>query len=146
MMYFDNGATTYPKPPAVLRAMTSAMRDCGANPGRSGHRMSLRAAEIIYRCRESVARLFDFDKPEQVVFTCNCTAALNTVIKGVLHSGDHAVISSLEHNAVVRPLEKLREKGVTYSVAEVTEGDAGVSDSTITNWFKAVYEPAYAGD
>ena len=67
--------------------------------------MSLRAAEIIYRCRESVAQLFDFDKPEQVVFTCNCTAALNTVIKGVLHSGDHAVISSLEHNAVLRPLE-----------------------------------------
>ena len=123
MMYFDNGATTYPKPPTVLRAMTLAMRDCGANPGRSGHRMSLRAAEIIYRCRESVAQLFDFDKPEQVVFTCNCTAALNTVIKGVLHSGDHAVISSLEHNAVLRPLEKLREKGVTYSVAEVTEGD-----------------------
>ena len=98
MMYFDNGATTYPKPPTVLRAMTLAMRDCGANPGRSGHRMSLRAAEIIYRCRESVAQLFDFDKPEQVVFTCNCTAALNTVIKGVLHSAASLSAGSLTPN------------------------------------------------
>ena len=123
MIYFDNGATTYPKPQSVINAVTAAMRDSGANPGRSGHRMSLRAAETVYRCRESIAKLFALDNPENVIFTYNCTTALNTVIQGVLKSGDHAVISSLEHNAVVRPLEKLKEKGVTYSVAEVVEGD-----------------------
>ena len=123
MMYFDNGATTYPKPQAVINAVMTAMRGYGANPGRSGHRMSLRAAETVYRCRENLARLFAVDNPENVIFTYNCTTALNTVIKGVLKSGDHAVISSLEHNAVVRPLEAMKEQGVTYSVAEVTEGD-----------------------
>lgn len=123
MMYFDNGATTYPKPQAVINAAMAAMRDFGANPGRSGHRMSLRAAETVYRCRKNLARLFGIDNPENVIFTYNCTTALNTVIKGVLKSGDHAVVSSLEHNAVVRPLEAMKELGVTYSVAEVTEGD-----------------------
>ncbi|MBR1483131.1 MAG: aminotransferase class V-fold PLP-dependent enzyme [Ruminococcus sp.] len=123
MIYFDNGATTYPKPPAVVRAVCSAVTRLGANPGRSGHRMSLRAAETLFSCRQEVAALFGLQEPERVVFTQNCTAALNTVIHGVLKQGDHVVISSLEHNAVVRPLEAMKRRGVDYSVAEVVEGD-----------------------
>ena len=123
MIYLDNGATTFPKPTGVVRAVSSAMTSLGANPGRSGHRMSLRGAEMIYSCRSEAAEFFGLSEPERVIFTHNCTAALNTVIHGVLKRGDHAVISSLEHNAVVRPLEELKKYGVEYSVAEVFEGD-----------------------
>lgn len=131
MIYFDNGATTFPKPKRVLMAVNEAMQTYGANPGRSGHMMSLRGAEKIFECRENAAKLFDLDNPENVIFTNNCTMALNTVIKGVLNPGDHAVISSVEHNAVVRPLEYLKEKGVEYSVAKCIPYD---DDKTIENF------------
>ena len=78
---------------------------------------------MIYSCRSEAAEFFGLSEPERVIFTHNCTAALNTVIQGVLKRGDHAVISSLEHNAVVRPLEEMKKNGVEYSVAEVFEGD-----------------------
>ena len=110
------------------------MAQTGANPGRSGHRMSLRAGELVYRCREDIARLFSFDKPENVIFTANCTASINIVIQGLLRSGDHAVISSLEHNAVVRPLEALKARGVSYTVAQAVEGD---DEATIRNFRSA---------
>ena len=137
MIYFDNGATTFPKPRAVVNAVANAMLSYGANPGRSGHKMSVKASEIMYSCRENAARLFDFDKPENVIFTLNCTQALNTVIKGTLKKGDHAVISSLEHNAVLRPVEALKSRGVTYSTAKVVEGDA---DQTLNNFRNALKE------
>ena len=123
MIYFDNGATTFPKPLAVRRAVYETMQYYGANPGRSGHIMSLKAGEILYDCRKNAAALLGAPSPENIVFTLNCTAALNTVIHGILKSGDHAVISCLEHNAVRRPLEALKDKGVTYSVADVVPGD-----------------------
>ncbi len=134
MIYFDNGATTFPKPKTVVNAVNRAMLT-GANPGRSGHQMSVRAGELLYQCRVDAARLFDFDKPENVVFTLNCTTALNTVIQGLLRGGGHAVISSLEHNAVLRPLEALRSRGVTYSIAGVEEGD---SEQTVNNFRRAL--------
>ena len=127
MIYFDNGATTYPKPQSVINAVDYAMRSC-ANPGRSGHGLSLRSSEIIYECRKNLAQLFDTDKPENIIFTNNCTTALNTVINGVLRPGDHVIISSLEHNAVLRPVAAL---DVEYSVAEVVEGD---DEKTIDNF------------
>ena len=123
MIYFDNGATTFPKPQSVVRAVCGAVTSLGANPGRSGHSMSMKGAQMIYSCRSEVAEFFGLSEPERVIFTHNCTAALNTVIHGVLKRGDHAVISSLEHNAVVRPLEEMKKNGVEYSVAEVFEGD-----------------------
>ena len=132
-MYLDNGATTYPKPPVVIRAVNQALQT-GANPGRSGHSLSLKSGELVYRCREDVARLFSFDKPENVILTANCTASLNIVMQGLLHSGDHVVISSLEHNAVVRPLEALKKRGVSYSVAKAVEGD---DEATIRNFRSA---------
>lgn len=135
MIYLDNGATTYPKPTMVYKAVNRALTSYGANPGRSGHYMSMKASEIIFECRKNVARLFDIENPENIIFTNNCTTALNTVIKGTLKSGDHAVISSLEHNSVVRPLEALKEKGITYSVAEYVPYD---DDSTIDNFRNAI--------
>ncbi len=137
MIYFDNGATTFPKPRAVVRAVNQTLTQYGANPGRSGHKMSIKAAEIIYSCRRNAAKLFGIDNPENIIFTLNCTMALNTVIKGVLKDGGHAVISSLEHNAVVRPLEKLKSRGVSYSVAEYVPYD---DERTIDNFRNAFNE------
>lgn len=134
MIYFDNGATTFPKPKSVINAVNKAMTLYSANPGRSGYSMAIKSSEIIYECRENVAKLFDFDKPENVVFTNNCTTALNTVIKGILKKGDHAVISSFEHNSVLRPLEHLKKYGVEYSVANVVVGD---DEQTIENFRKS---------
>ncbi len=137
MIYLDNGATTFPKPASVINAVKSTLAAKGANPGRSGHRMSIAAAEIVYNCRENVSRLFGAKSPENVIFFNNCTSALNTVIKGILKKGDHAVISSLEHNAVVRPLEELKKRGVNYSIAEYVPYD---NEATIDNFRNAFNE------
>lgn len=131
MIYFDNGATTFPKPATVIKAVNDTLRFHGANPGRSGHKMSMKASEIIYNCRVNVAKLFDVDNPEKVIFTNNCTTALNYVIKGLLKRGDHVIISSLEHNAVIRPLEHLKKSGVEYSVADYEPYD---NDKTVDNF------------
>ena len=123
MIYLDNAATSFPKPGCVINAMHNAQCHYGANPGRGGHRLSLRAGEEVFRCREKLAEHFGA-KSENVAFTCNCTSALNTAIKGVLKKGDHVIISSLEHNSVLRPVHHLSEKGIiTYSVATVNPFD-----------------------
>lgn len=135
MIYLDNAATTYPKPPQVIRAVDEAMRRYGANPGRAGHKMSMETAEELYRCRTEVAKFFHAPGPECVAFTLNCTLAMNLVLKGVLKSGDHVVTSNLEHNAVMRPLRALQEKGVTYTEAQVVPGD---NDATVDAFRKAL--------
>ncbi len=135
MIYLDNAATSFPKPQKVRYACNKSFDYC-ANPGRSGHRLSLKASNAIYKCREKISKLFDYDKTENIILTSGCTQSLNTVIKGVLKKGDHVVISSLEHNSVLRPLQKLKDAGViTYSVAEVFENDA---DSTLDSFRKAM--------
>ncbi|HHZ06117.1 MAG TPA: aminotransferase class V-fold PLP-dependent enzyme [Clostridiales bacterium] len=123
MIYLDNGATTFPKPPQVITAVNDAMRLYGANPGRSGHRLSLKAAEEIYNCRVKAAKLFGVKNEENVVFTNNCTHGLNIVIKGYLKDGDHVVTSNLEHNSVTRPLTEMAAKGITFTEATVYEDD-----------------------
>jgi cysteine desulfurase family protein len=120
MIYFDNAATSYPKPQTVEEAVISAMRRYGANPGRSGHAMSLSAAFKVFECREKAAEMFGAASPEDVVFTQNCTHALNLAIKGILRQGDHVIISDLEHNSVLRPIHVMAERGIiTYSVAKI---------------------------
>lgn len=135
MIYFDNGATTFPKPPSVINAVGSAMRNAGANPGRGGHKLSLKASELIFNSRVTAAKLFGAGSPENIIFSDNCTTALNTVIHGLLHSGGHAVISSLEHNAVARPLTHLKKYGVSFSVAEVFDGD---DERTLNNFRNSI--------
>ena len=125
MIYLDNAATTFPKPESVINAMVYAQKFVGANAGRGGHRMTMRAGEMVYSAREKAAEMFSADS-ERVIFTNNCTMALNTAIKGSLRKGDHVIISSLEHNSVLRPVHAFFEKGIiTYSVASVDPADKG---------------------
>ena len=111
-VYLDNAATTFPKPPAVLRAMSDSVKYRGGNPGRSSHTLSLSAASDLYACREAAADFFGLGShPERVIFTLNTTQSLNVAIKGLLREGDHAVCSDMEHNAVYRPLHRLQTEG-----------------------------------
>lgn len=135
MIYLDNGATTYPKPLGVRQAMARALTEFGANPGRGGFAMSVRTGQGVYDCRRRAADLFGASGPECVVFQPNCTQALNLVIKGSLKPGDHVVVSDLEHNAVMRPLEALKARGVTYTAARVTPRD---NDATLDAFRKAM--------
>jgi cysteine desulfurase/selenocysteine lyase len=107
VIYFDNAATSWPKPPGVTGAMAHFLNDVGANPGRSGHRLSLEAGRVVYEAREVVAELFHAPDPLRVVFGANVTEALNLAIQGYLRPGDHVVTSSMEHNSVMRPLRAL---------------------------------------
>lgn len=111
-VYFDNPATSWPKPEAVYQAMDHFMREVGANPGRSGHRRSLAAGRIVYEAREEVARLLNAPDPAGIVFTMNVTDSLNLAMKGILRSGDHVITTGMEHNSVLRPLTALRNKGI----------------------------------
>lgn len=131
MIYLDNAATTWPKPLCVRQAMVESMEQFGANPGRGGHSMSLAASEAVYRCRETAARMFHLDNPAGVVFTMNCTMSLNIVLKGLLKNGGHVVVSSLEHNAVMRPLTALSVRRPVYTAAKVVPGD---DDQTVNNF------------
>ncbi len=135
MIYFDNSATTYPKPNTVYSAVNNAVKQYGANPGRSGHSMSLRSANRVYKCREKVASFFNAKNVENIIFTPSCTYSLNMVIKGLLKKGDHVVISNLEHNSVLRPLQQLSDKGITYTVAEAVNCDF---DKTLDNFRNAI--------
>ena len=100
-VYFDHAATSYPKPPEVMVALCEALEEAGGNPGRSGHALSLAAAEGIYDCRAAIAALFDAPSPERVVFTRGATEALNLAMRG-LYRGGRILISDIEHNAVYR--------------------------------------------
>lgn len=135
MIYLDNSATTFPKPEIVRIGVNESLNKYCANPGRSGHRMSLSTAKKVFECRQSVCKLFNIDDESKVVFTSGCTHALNIVIKGVLKKGDHCVISCLEHNSVLRPLEKLKSIGVTYSVAKVYPDDNDKTVDSFRNCF-----------
>ena len=115
MVYWDNAATTWPKPASVRVSECKAVNLYGANPGRAGHKMAMETAEQVYGCRQAVADFFGLDDPSGVVFTLNCTAALNTVIRGLLEREGRAVVSDLEHNAVMRPLAALPQ-GLRYDV------------------------------
>ncbi len=111
MIYLDNAATSWPKPRGVMDAMLKTMRDFGANPGRSGHRMAINAGRILFYVRQAMCDLFHVSDPFQFVFCFNCTDALNLAIKGCLDDGDHVITTSLEHNSVLRPLKELEWQG-----------------------------------
>lgn len=114
-VYLDNGATTFPKPEAVINSMVEYMSSVGGNVNRSSHSNSFQAENIVFETRELLCELFNFHRTENVVFTNNITSSLNTILKGLLKSGDHVIVSSMEHNAVMRPLNGLSKLGVSYS-------------------------------
>jgi len=125
-IYLDNAATSWPKPEAVYRAVDHFMRDVGATPGRGGHRREEDALRIADEAREALAQLFNAPDPQGVAFTMNATQAINMALKGLLRPGDHVVTSSIEHNAVWRPLKALQQRGVM--VAAVRCGPDGALD------------------
>ncbi|NLM45448.1 MAG: aminotransferase class V-fold PLP-dependent enzyme [Firmicutes bacterium] len=112
-IYADHAATTYPRAQEVIDAMVAYMKDIGCSPGRGGYRLSLDASRLVYETRVLLAEFFHVPQPEQVIFTPSVTYALNLVLKGLLAEGDRVLISSMEHNAVVRPLTRLAdERGI----------------------------------
>lgn len=133
MIYFDNAATSGVKPPEVIKAVGNALKMYSANPGRSGHNASVRTAEAVFKARENIADFFGAKSPENVIFTMNCTHSINCVLKGMLRPGDHIIISSLEHNAVARPLKKT---GVSFDVANVDFFDDGKTIEEFKKKFK----------
>lgn len=112
MIYLDNAATSCPKPAEVIDAVERTLRDVCANPGRGAYDIALEAARILLRTRRALARLFGIKDEARVVFTLNATMALNMALKGLLGEGGHVVVSSMEHNAVIRPLSVLARRGV----------------------------------
>lgn len=134
MINFDNAATTGKKPEGVIKAVNYALFNLSANPGRGGHNLSIKAAEAVYSAREKIAIFFGASGGERVIFTANCTAAINYVIKGFLKDGDHVIVSDLEHNAVMRPLEKT---GIKKSVAKVSLSN---DDETVQNFESLINE------
>lgn len=115
-LYLDNAATSWPKPPGVARAMVRFLDEVGANPGRSGHRLSIEAARIVYAAREAIVELFGASDPLRVVFGQNVTDGINLALHGLLKPCDHVITTGMEHNAVMRPLRTLEQRGVALDV------------------------------
>ncbi|HWQ30103.1 MAG TPA: aminotransferase class V-fold PLP-dependent enzyme [Negativicutes bacterium] len=114
-IYLDNAATLYPKAPGVGDAVQHFIDDIGCNVKRGIYKSSVSAEEVVFNTREQLCRLFNFNKAENVIFTQNITQSLNFILKGYLKPGDHCIVSSMEHNAVMRPLTQLQETGVEFS-------------------------------
>ncbi len=112
VIYFDNAATSWPKPEVTYAAMAHYAREIGANPGRSGHRRSIDAGRVMLAAREAVCSLIGTQDPLRIVFTKNATEALNIAVLGFLTPGDHVITSSMEHNSLMRPLRALEKCGV----------------------------------
>ena len=136
MIYFDNSATTYPKPMSVISAVCAGVKN-SSNPGRSGHTLSKKSGLEMEKCREIAGEMFGVANPNNVAFTLNCTTALNMVIKGLVRPGDNVVTSCMEHNAVMRPLNKLEKQGASYTVAKIYPGD---NDKTVDSFRHAISE------
>lgn len=130
MIYLDNGATSFHKPPSVPKAVQWAMGHC-ANPGRGGYSASMVASEIVFSCREAAGEMFGC-QPERVAFTVNCTHGLNMAIRTLVRPGDRVLISGFEHNAVTRPLHGLRAR------VEVAGRKLFDWDDTLINWEKSL--------
>ena len=121
MIYLDNAATTYPKPPSVLKAVCDTMARCG-NPGRSGHKLALESGRVIMQAREELAQFMGVDDPDRLVFCFNCTDALNLAIKGIVQPGWHVASTYWEHNSVLRVLKRLQREGIiTLTLADNLE-------------------------
>lgn len=131
MIYLDNAATTFPKPDCVINSVTEFMRNTGGNPGRGGHTLSRQSGEKIYECREELASLIGADSPEQIIFTKNATEAINLAIKGCTKSGDEIIISSMEHNSVLRSSIDMEKEGVTVKIARADSDGFVSADSVI---------------
>lgn len=114
IIYFDQAATSFPKPEAVAEAMIFYLQQVGCNVNRSSYATAYSAEHVLFETRESLTEMFHGDDCKNTVFTANITESLNIVLKGLLHPGDHVLVSSMEHNAVMRPLQQLTQLGITF--------------------------------
>lgn len=131
---FDNAATSFPKPPEVRKAVIYAIDNYGGSAGRGGHILSAKTSEMVYGTRKTAADFFGAE-PENVIFCCSCTHALNTAIKGIVKYGSHVVTSSLEHNSVIRPLIAMKNQGkISLSIANVYDDD----EKTVRSFQEAI--------
>lgn len=117
-IYLDNAATSFPKPEEVPKAVYDYMTKLGTNVNRGGYATAYDTESVVLECRELIGALFHAPDYKNVVFTRNITESLNVVLKGLLHSGDHIIVSSMEHNAVMRPIRQLEKKGVSFTRAQ----------------------------
>jgi cysteine desulfurase/selenocysteine lyase len=131
VIYFDNAATTGTKPDTVIAAICDCLKHANANPGRSGHSLSVKAAEIVYTAREAIGEFFNFRKLENIVLTKNATEALNIAIHGSLETGGEVVTTSMEHNSVLRPLNQLKNKGTVSLKILMADANGIVSPDEI---------------
>ncbi len=116
IIYFDNAATTYPKPASVHEAARECAEKYCGNPGRGSHPLAMKSAETVYSAREALASMFTAS-PENVIFTLNTTQSLNLAIKGIMSRGGHMLISDMEHNSTLRPTAKLaQDRRITYDI------------------------------
>ncbi|WP_373000154.1 aminotransferase class V-fold PLP-dependent enzyme [Lutispora sp.] len=114
-VYLDNGATSYPKAPGVAKAMIDYIENIGTNINRGGYKSAYSAAEVVLDTRERLIKLFNYSNSNNVIFTPNITYSLNFIIKGLLKPGDHCIVTSMEHNAVMRPIMQMHKKGVDFT-------------------------------
>jgi cysteine desulfurase family protein len=121
VIYLDNSATSWPKPPEVRKAIVTFLEEVGANPGRSGHLLSIEAARILYEAREALSALFHVKDSLRIIFTLNATESINLALKGLLRPGDRVITSSMEHNSVMRPLRYLERGGIPLDVIQCSE-------------------------
>jgi cysteine desulfurase family protein len=128
--YLDHAASSWPKPPEVLKAMQECMLHYGANPGRGSHQMAVKASRILFETRKQLAKLFKIKNPNDISFALNTTMALNQAIMGFLQEGDHVICTAIEHNSVRRPLEYLkRTKGVQITYVKTdSKGEINLDD------------------
>ncbi|MDD3269416.1 MAG: aminotransferase class V-fold PLP-dependent enzyme [Syntrophomonadaceae bacterium] len=117
-IYMDNAATSFPKPEAVYLAVDNFNRQLGANPGRGSSQQSLKSGSILVEAREALARLFNIEDSFRIAFTTNITEAINMGLKGIIRPGDHVITTSMEHNAVARPLYKMQQQGVEWTAVK----------------------------
>ncbi|HHY78082.1 MAG TPA: aminotransferase class V-fold PLP-dependent enzyme [Clostridiales bacterium] len=128
-VYLDNGATSYPKAPGVAEAMINYIENIGTNINRGGYKSAYSAAEVVLDTRERLIKLFNYSNCNNVIFTPNITYSLNFIIKGLLKPGDHCIVTSMEHNAVMRPLMQMHKKGVEFTKVKCdTEGRLNPKD------------------
>jgi cysteine desulfurase family protein len=142
IIYFDNAATSWPKPETTVWAVESCLRETGGSPGRSGHSLSIDAGRVMFNAREALAGLLGIDDPLRIVLTKNATEALNIAIFGLLKPSDHVITSSMEHNSVMRPLRAMEARGVELTIlpcSAVGELDPGVVVPAIKKNTKAIF-------
>ncbi len=134
-IYMDNAATTFPKPESVYQAVDHFNRHMGGNPGRGSNQATLEAGSILMECRDALAALFNISDSSHIAFTINITEAINIALKGLLRPGDHVISSSMEHNAVARPLYVMQQNGVEWTAVSCA-GDGSLDSDEVRKAIK----------